>query len=48
MDNEALEKYFQICRRVYEQMERDGTWPWESDSPKSVDLIDSEDDQINP
>ena len=36
-----LQEYFEICKRIYEQMERDGTWPWESDSPNSENLIDS-------
>lgn len=43
MEDDMLEQYFEICQRVYEQMERDGTWPWESDSPNSEDLIESKD-----
>lgn len=39
---EALERYFAICKRIYEQMERDGTWPWECDSSKPEDLVECE------
>ncbi len=42
-DKEYLEEYFQICKRLYEQMERDGTWPWGPDSLNSEDVVDSED-----
>ncbi len=40
-----LERYLALCQRIYERMERDGTWPWpdEPDSPDSPDVIDSED-----
>ena len=41
-DDDFLEEYFQICKRVYEQMERDGTWPWADDSTLSEDMVDSE------
>lgn len=43
MDDDMLEKYFEICRRVHEQMQRDGTWPWGADSREFEDMIDSED-----
>tara|TARA_R100000365_G_C2724308_1_gene56007 strand:+ start:630 stop:776 length:147 start_codon:yes stop_codon:yes gene_type:complete len=43
MEDETLEQYFKMCLRVYEQMERDGTWPWASDSPNAEDLIESKD-----
>jgi len=42
-DRDHLEEYFQLCKRIYEQMERDGTWPWKSDSTISDDVIDSDD-----
>ena len=42
-DRDYLEEYFQICKRIYEQMERDGAWPWTSDSTKSENMVDSED-----
>lgn len=44
MDEEKfLEEYFEICKRVWEDMEASGTWPWERDSQKSEDLVESED-----
>lgn len=42
-----LEEYFQICKRIYEQMERDGTWLWAADSTKSEDSIESKDNPPN-
>lgn len=36
-----LERYLTLCQRIYERMERDGSWPW-ADSPKSEDLVESE------
>lgn len=43
MDNqERLERYLELCRRIYERMQRDGTLPWITDSPKSADLLESE------
>ena len=42
---ELLERHLELCKRVYERMKRDGTWPWrdEPDSPNSEDMVDSED-----
>ena len=42
---EHLERHLELCRRVYLRMLADGTWPWENhpDSPKSEDVIESED-----
>lgn len=42
-----LERYLELCQRIYERMERDGTWPWKSDIPEpdstvSENLIDSD------
>ncbi len=40
-----LERYLALCKRIYEDMEEDGSWPWaeKPDSPDSEDLIESED-----
>lgn len=38
-----LERYLALCKRIYEDMERDGTWPWKSDSTLSEDLVESDD-----
>lgn len=37
-----LEAYLRLCKRVYERMEEDGSWPW-PDSTLSEDLVESED-----
>jgi len=41
-----LERYLALCKRVYEDMERDGTWPWK-DSTLSEDLVESDDNPKN-
>ncbi len=41
-EDKALQQYFEICKRIYEQMERDGTWPWDDDSPFREDLVEYE------
>lgn len=49
MDEEKfLDEYFEICKRIYEQMERDGTWPWKDDSTNSKDSVDSDSNQSDP
>ena len=45
-----LERYLELCQRIYERMERDGSWPWktaqpESDSTEPEDLVDSDSNQ---
>ena len=40
-----LEAYLELCKRIYERMAREGTWPWTSDSQNSEDLVDSADSQ---
>lgn len=42
-DDAFLQEYFQICKRIYEKMEREGTWPWTSDSQEFGDVVDSKD-----
>lgn len=42
-----LEAYLALCKRIYERMEREGTWPWAADSLNSEDVIDSEDTKNN-
>lgn len=37
-----IEAYLELCKRIYERMERDGTWPWAEDSTESEDVIDSD------
>ena len=50
MNDPRLERYLELCQRMYERMERDGTWPWQSDIPESdstvsENLIDSDSHQ---
>lgn len=40
--NEHLDRHLDLCKRVYERMRRDGTWPWR-DSPVSGDVLEYED-----
>ena len=47
MDNdERLERYLELCKRIYERMRRDGTWPW-ADSQESGGMVESEDNPNN-
>jgi len=44
-----LKRYLALCQRIYEDMERDGTWPWKDtpDSTLSEDLVESDDNPEN-
>jgi len=39
-DDEFLDTYLELCKSIYERMEREGSWPW-TDSQKSENLIES-------
>jgi len=41
-----LDEYLALCKRIYERMERDGSWPWK-DSTLSEDLVESDDNPTN-
>jgi len=41
-DDLFLKQHLELCQRIFEDMLRDGSWPWR-DSQKSEDLIESED-----
>lgn len=47
--DERLLRYLELCKRICERMERDGTWPWPetSDSTNPTDMLDSEDSPKN-
>jgi hypothetical protein len=49
MNDEHLERYLALCKRIYERMEREGSWPWadETDSTLSEDLVESKDNPKN-
>ncbi len=40
-----LEAFFELCKRIYERMEREGTWPWTADSTNPEDMVDSKSNQ---
>lgn len=40
--DQHLEEYLALCKAVFEQMQRDGTWPWPDDSTNPEDVIESE------
>jgi hypothetical protein len=44
-NDEHLEKHLELCRRIYLRMLADGSWPWkgDTDSQKSEDLVESDD-----
>lgn len=44
--NNNLQEYIELCKLIYERMERDGTWPWE-DSTNQVDMVESKDNPKN-
>lgn len=37
--DDHIEELFQLCVRMYERMERDGTWPWTVDADGNRVLI---------
>jgi len=41
-----LKRHLELCQRSFEDMLRDGSWPW-LDSPNSLDLVESEDNNRN-
>lgn len=47
---EHLRRHLELCKRVYERMKREGSWPWREllDSPKSEDVIESENAANDP
>jgi hypothetical protein len=42
--NKELEQYLALCQRIYERMEREGSWPFldPKDSTLGEDLVESE------
>jgi hypothetical protein len=45
-NDKQLDDFIDLCKRMYERMEREGSWPW-ADSPNSEDLVESEDNPEN-
>lgn len=48
--NDHLNEHLELCKRIYERMLRDGSWPWAnaSDSTLSDDLIESDSNPHDP
>jgi len=40
--DEHLEQHLEICKSIFEKMQREGSWPW-LDSQNSENLVESED-----
>jgi hypothetical protein len=42
--DDHLNEHLELCKRVYERMRRDNTWPWTdaTDSTESEDLVESD------
>ncbi len=40
----SLDQFLALCQRVYERMEREGTWSW-ADSQNTDDLVESDSNQ---
>lgn len=34
--DDRLEQYLELCQRIYERMEREGTWPWKEQLPTNT------------
>ena len=43
-DQDKLDRFLALCLRVYERMEREGSWPW-GDSQKFGDVVESDSNQ---
>ena len=40
-EEKFLETYLELCKRIFERMEREGSWPW-ADSQNSENLVESD------
>jgi hypothetical protein len=42
-DEQRFEQFIELCKRIFERMEREGSWPWPEDKgeppPESGDDI---------
>ena len=43
-NDDFLDAYLEICKSIYERMEREGSWPW-SDSHNFENLLESKEDE---
>lgn len=42
MNDDQLERYLELCKRMFERMQRENSWPW-ADSQDSEDVVESKD-----
>jgi hypothetical protein len=45
-DEQSFKQFLELCKRVCERMEREGSWPWR-ESPNPEDLVESDDNPEN-
>lgn len=46
--NDDFQQYLSLCERIFERMEREGSWPWlKPDSTLDENLVDSGPNQKN-
>lgn len=43
-----FERYLELCKRIYERMEREGSWPWDQTSEDSQDSEEMVESKNNP
>ena len=43
-----LEAFFELCKCIYERMQREGTWPWPVDTTNPEDVLDSANNPTEP
>ena len=42
-EEQRFEQFIELCKRIYERMEREGSWPWQEDA---IDNGDAESGEI--
>ena len=42
-EEQRFEQFIELCKRIYERMEREGSWPWPEDA---IDNGDTESGEI--
>ena len=40
----SLERYLELCQRMYERMERENSWPWKEEGLESKKPEEAKDD----
>jgi hypothetical protein len=47
LTDEQFERYLDLCRRMFERMRDEGSWPW-ADSPDCEDAVEFKDKPHHP